>query len=160
MKSIISILVVLLFSAFSMAPIQSRVISGYVKDDAGKLLPGVSVVVKGTSNGTVTDINGAYQITVNAEAKYLVFTYIGMEQVEVRIAKSNRINVIMKSASLELDEIVFTEAEPIRSYEMKSADMATQSPGGPYLYSDWWSYQEGQCKLCLCSISRTGIYSA
>ncbi len=131
MKSIISILVVLLLSAYSMAPNQFRIISGNVKDEAGKSLSGVSVVVKGTSNGTVTDINGAYQITVNAEAKYLVFAYIGMEQSVVRIAKSNRINVIMKSSSTDLEEIVYTEAEPVKSYEMTSMDMAVQRPGRP-----------------------------
>ena len=131
MKSIISILVVLLFSAYSMAPNQSRLISGTVKDEAGNLLSGVSVVVKGTSNGTVTDIKGAYQITVNAEAKYLVFTYIGLEQKEVRITKSNRINVVMKNSNFDLEEIVFAEAEAVTSYEMKTADMAAQRPGGP-----------------------------
>jgi len=131
MKSIISILVVLLFSAYSMAPNQSRLISGTVKDEAGNLLSGVSVVVKGTSNGTVTDIKGAYQISVNAEAKYLVFTYIGLEQKEVRITKSNRINVVMKNSNFDLEEIVFAEAEAVTSYEMKTADMAAQRPGGP-----------------------------
>ncbi len=131
MKSIISILVVLLFSAYSMAPSQSRLISGTVKDDSGNLLPGVSIVVKGTSNGTVTDINGAYQISVSVEAKYLVFTCIGMEQTQIRIAKSNRINVIMKSSNVALEEIVYTEAEPVKSYVMTSADMAVQRPGRP-----------------------------
>jgi len=131
MKSIISILVVLLFSAYSMAPNQSRIINGIVTDEAGNLLSGVSVVVKGTSNGTVTDIKGAYQISVNAEAKYLVFTYIGLEQKEVRITKSNRINVVMKNSNFDLEEIVFAEAEAVTSYEMKSADMAAQRPGGP-----------------------------
>jgi len=109
------------------------VISGIVKDEAGNPLPGVSVVEKGTSNGTVTDLNGAYQISVGTEARYLLFTYIGMEQVEVRIARSNRINVIMKHANLVLDEVVFTEAEPVKSYEMKAADMAVQRPGRPIM---------------------------
>jgi len=131
MKSIISILAVLIFSAYSMAPNQSRVISGIVKDDTGNLLPGVSVVVKGTSNGTVTNVNGSYHLSVSAEAKYLVFTYIGMEQTEIRIAKSNRINVIMKSANVALEDIVYTEAEPVKSYEMTSVDMALQRPGRP-----------------------------
>ncbi len=133
MKSIITVLAVLLFSAYSMAPYQTRVISGIVKDEAGNPLPGVSVVEKGTSNGTVTDLNGAYQISVGTEARYLLFTYIGMEQVEVRIARSNRINVIMKHANLVLDEVVFTEAEPVKSYEMKAADMAVQRPGRPIM---------------------------
>ncbi|MEN8230961.1 MAG: von Willebrand factor type A domain-containing protein, partial [Bacteroidota bacterium] len=131
MKSIISILVVLLFSAYSMAPYQSRLISGTVKDDSGNPLPGVSVVVKGTSNGTVTDINGTYQISVNAEAKYLLFTYVGMEQSVVRIARSNRINVIMKSSQTDLEEVVVVAYGEQKSYEMTSADMAVQRPGRP-----------------------------
>ncbi len=136
MKSIISILTVLFFSAYSMAPIQSRLISGTVKDDSGNSLPGVSVFVKGTSNGTVTDHYGAFQITVSAEAKYLVFTHIGMERKEVRITKSDQISVVMIPSDVALEEIVYTEAEPVKSYEHKSydrttADMAVRRPGRP-----------------------------
>ncbi|MCK5135709.1 MAG: von Willebrand factor type A domain-containing protein [Bacteroidales bacterium] len=129
MKAIISILTVLIFSAFSIAPEQSRIINGIVKDEAGNLLPGVSVVVKGTSNGTVTDINGAYQIPVNVNDKYLVFTYIGMEQKEVRITKSNRINVVLKTSRVALEEIVFTEHESKKSYLMTTADMSAPVKG-------------------------------
>ena len=93
MKAIISILTVLFLSAFSIAPDQVRMISGSVSDEAGIPMAGVTVVVKGTSNGTLTDLNGAYQLQVNPEAKYLVFSYIGYETEEVKIPRSNRINV-------------------------------------------------------------------
>jgi Ca-activated chloride channel family protein len=131
MKAIISMLAVLVFSAFSFAPEQSRLIGGIVKDEAGNPLPGVSIVVKGTNRGTVTDIHGAYQIQVDFESKYLVFSFIGLETKEVKIGKSNRINVVMKQVQSALDEIVFTEAEAVKSYEMKSYDMAAQRPGLP-----------------------------
>ncbi|MCK4750255.1 MAG: von Willebrand factor type A domain-containing protein, partial [Bacteroidales bacterium] len=144
MKSIISILVVLLFSAYSIAPEQSRLISGMVKDEAGNPLPGVTIVVKGTSNGTVTDINGTYQININPTAKYLVFSYIGMEQKEVRIAKSNRINVVMKNSHVALEEIVFSEAESVKSYVMTSADMASQRPGRPFYTQTGGRAKKGQ----------------
>ena len=144
MKSIISILVVLLFSAYSIAPEQSRLISGMVKDEAGNPLPGVTIVVKGTSNGTVTDINGTYQISINPTAKYLVFSYIGMEQKEVRIAKSNRINVVMKNSHVALEEIVFSEAESVKSYVMTSADMASQRPGRPFYTQTGGRAKKGQ----------------
>ena len=121
MKSIISILAVLLFSAFSIAPNQSHVISGIVKDEAGNPLPGVSVVVKGTSNGTVTDMNGAYPDPGKCEAKYLVFTYIGMEPREVKIAQFNRINVIMKSTAWPSTRLCSQKHEPVKSYEMNDA---------------------------------------
>ena len=129
MKAIISILAVLIISAFSIAPEQSRLINGFVKDEAGNPLPGVSVVVKGTTSGTVTDINGAYQIPVTMSDKYLVFTYAGMEQKEVRITKSNQINVVLKTSHLDLEEIVFTEHEPQKSYLMTAADMSAPVKG-------------------------------
>ncbi|MCD4709488.1 MAG: carboxypeptidase-like regulatory domain-containing protein, partial [Bacteroidales bacterium] len=91
MKAIISILTVLFLSAFSMAPDQINLISGTVSDEAGNPIAGVTVVVKGTSSGTVTDLNGAYQLQVSFEAKYLVFSFIGYETEEVKIARSNRI---------------------------------------------------------------------
>ena len=121
----------LVFSAFSLAPEQTRLIGGTVKDEAGNLLPGVNVVVKGTKNGTVTDMNGAYQIQVDFEDKYLVFSYVGFETEVVKIARSNRINVVLKQVRLEPDEIVFTEAEAVKSYVMTTADMAAQRPGRP-----------------------------
>ncbi len=109
MKAIISILIVLFFSAFSMAPDQTRLISGTVSDETGNPMAGVTVVVKGTSNGTVTDLYGAYKLQVNFEAKYLVFSFIGYEKEEVKIARSNRINVILKPSNMVLEEVVSME---------------------------------------------------
>ena len=118
MKAIISILTVLFLSAFSMAPDQARLINGTVSDEAGNPMAGVTIVVKGTSNGTVTDLNGAFQLQVNAEAKYLVFSYIGYETEEVKISRSNSINVTLQPAVVALEEVV--------SYEY---DMASPTQG-------------------------------
>ncbi len=96
----------LVFSSFSLAPMQPRLIGGVVKDDAGNPLPGVNVTVKGTQNGTVTDIYGAYQIRVNAKDNYLVFSFIGYETEVIKITRSNRINVVLKSAEVVLEEVV------------------------------------------------------
>ncbi len=109
MKAIISILTVLFLSAFSMTPDQSRLISGTVSDEAGIPMPGVTVVVKGTSNGTLTDLNGTYKLQVNPEAKYLVFSYIGYETEEVKIPRSNQINVTLQPAVVALEEVVSYE---------------------------------------------------
>jgi Ca-activated chloride channel homolog len=122
MKAIISILTVLFFSAFSTAPTQSHLISGTVSDETGIPMAGVSVIEKGSSNGTVTDLNGAFQIQVNDEAKYLVFSFIGYETEEVKIARSNRINVQMIPSQAELEEIVVTGYGRIQKHrEAKSA---------------------------------------
>jgi Ca-activated chloride channel family protein len=104
MKAIISILTVLFLSAFAWAPDQNHLVGGIVSDESGSPMAGVTVVEKGTRNGTVTDLHGAYQLQVSPEAKYLVFSFIGYETVEAKIANSNRINVVMKPALMELEE--------------------------------------------------------
>ncbi len=67
---------------------------------------GVSVVVKGTTNGTVTDQQGNYKIEVSPEDKILVFTMIGYTTVSEKIGERSLINVVMKVVDLALDEIV------------------------------------------------------
>jgi Ca-activated chloride channel homolog len=125
MKAIISILFVLFFSAFSLAPDQIRTISGTVSDPSGSLMAGVTVTVKGTSNGTVSDLNGAYQLQVNQEAKYLVFSFVGYETEEVKIANSNRINITLQPSKLEMEEVVSME------YDM-AAPREAKATGVPY----------------------------
>ena len=66
----------------------------------------VSVIVKGTNNGTVTDQQGNYKIEVSPEDKILVFTMIGYTTVSVKIGERSLINVVMKVVDLALDEIV------------------------------------------------------
>ncbi len=109
MKAIISILTVLFLSAFSMAPDQIRVISGTVSDEAGSPMAGVTVVVKGTSNGTLTDLNGAYQIQVNQTAQYLVFSFVGYETETVKIPRIDRINVTLHPSNMVLEEVLSVE---------------------------------------------------
>ena len=55
-----------------------NVVTGSVKDDTGQFLPGVSVVVKGTTNGTVTDTDGKFSISVGKNVT-LVFSFVGLE---------------------------------------------------------------------------------
>jgi TonB-linked SusC/RagA family outer membrane protein len=83
---------------------QERAVSGTVSDNAGLPLPGVSVLVKGTKNGTQTDFDGKYTIKV-APNQTLVFSYIGMKTQEI-VAKNASNNVKMSDASVELDGVV------------------------------------------------------
>jgi Ca-activated chloride channel family protein len=130
MKTIISLLVVLILSAFSIAPEHSRLIVGTVRDEAGNPLPGVIVLVKDTRNSTVTDINGAYRIMVDAGDEYLVFSLMGMGTKTVKIARSNRVDVVMKSAGPGPGEIVFTEQES-GDHLVTTADMTARRSGRP-----------------------------
>ena len=129
MKTIASILVILFFSVYGMASGQSRIIKGIVSDESANPLQGVQVVVKGTSTSTVTDLLGAYRITVNPEARYLVFSYPGMEKQEVRIGSSGRIDITMKRTPVVQEEMIFHEYEAKDRAHKTTADLSAPAPG-------------------------------
>ena len=84
---------------------QDRTITGVVVDENGEPMPGVSVVIKGTTNGTVTDLDGKFTITAPI-GSILVFSFVGYQTMEVRITKdTGAIKVIMRSDSQQLDYI-------------------------------------------------------
>ncbi|MBC7845043.1 MAG: SusC/RagA family TonB-linked outer membrane protein [Flavobacterium sp.] len=85
---------------------QERVVSGVVSDNAGLPLPGVSVLVKGTQNGTQTDFDGKYSIKASP-SNILVFSFIGMKTQEVS-AGAAKVNVKMQSTEEQLSEVVIT----------------------------------------------------
>ena len=80
-------------------------INGAVSDNFGELMPGVSVVVRGTSTGVTTDGNGEYTITVPNEEAVLQFSFIGYQTQEVVVGARRMIAVTMQEASTELEEV-------------------------------------------------------
>ncbi len=108
----------LILSAATLAPQQHRLINGQVNDESGTPLVGVSVVEEGSPNGTITDMNGNYQIYVAPEATRLVFSFIGYETARIKIGKTNQLNVQLKPSMMELEEIVVPGAT--MDYEAKS----------------------------------------
>ena len=84
---------------------QEKTVTGNVVDQAGVPLPGVNIVVEGTSNGTQTDFDGNYTINV-AEGQTLLFTYIGQKTERMVVGVSNIINVAMQEDAQALDEVV------------------------------------------------------
>jgi len=97
-----------LFSMVTGIVLAQQGVTGVVTSDDGELLPGVSVVVKGTTNGVTTDFDGNYSITVPNSSSVLVFSYIGMETKEVSVGNQTTINVTLSTSSEELDEVVVT----------------------------------------------------
>lgn len=85
---------------------QYRKISGKVIDAQGDAIPGVSVVVKGTTVGTITGIDGSFVLEVPASGKFLSFTFIGMKSVEVPITAESIYNVAMESDVVGIDEVI------------------------------------------------------
>ena len=74
----------------------------------GSPLPGVNVLLKGTTSGTVTDINGEYSLNVPVSASTLVFSYVGYVSQEIKVGNSTVINVQMVADHSRLNEIVVT----------------------------------------------------
>ena len=86
---------------------EARVVSGTVKDPTGETIISASVVVKGTTIGTVTDFDGNYTLDVPDDAKVLVFSYIGMQTQELNIT-GDVMNVVLSENSEVLEEVVVT----------------------------------------------------
>ncbi len=82
------------------------IIKGKITDEHGEPLIGVSVKVKGTQTGTSSDINGQYSISVNDKSAVLVFSYLGFQEMEVPVLDKSSINVVMKTATSNLQEVV------------------------------------------------------
>lgn len=88
---------------------QTKEITGKVSSaDDGGSLPGVSVAVKGTTLGTITDIEGTYRIKVTPEAQTLVFSFVGMSTQEIIIGNQSVINVQLNSETIGVEEVVVT----------------------------------------------------
>jgi TonB-linked SusC/RagA family outer membrane protein len=103
LKMAIFIMPLLFFSLWSVG--QTNPIRGTVKAESGELLPGVNVVVEGTSKGTITDIDGKYEIQVHPD-ETLVFSFIGYKSQNVKVNKEKTINIILVSSDLNVDEVV------------------------------------------------------
>lgn len=81
-------------------------ISGTVSDEKGEMLPGVSVILKGTQRGTTTDIDGKYSVNVPDNQGTLVFSFVGYISQEIAIGSQTNIVVKLASESKALDEII------------------------------------------------------
>lgn len=106
MKITLTALAALLFFTVSLSA-QSVRVTGTVTDQTdGTTLPGVTVVLKGTNTGTVTDLNGRYNLNVSSEDATLVFTFVGMQPQEVAVAGRSIVDVVMSPAATGLEEVV------------------------------------------------------
>ena len=84
---------------------KKRVITGTITDKQKGKLPGVSVYVKGTTVGVVTDVNGVYKLELPATAKALLFSFVGMKTKEVELKDQTTINVVLEEEISDLDEV-------------------------------------------------------
>ena len=85
---------------------QNVTITGVVKDQSGEPLIGVNVMEKGTTNGSITDVDGKYSVSVKGGKTILVFSYIGYISQEIPVGNQKTLNVTMKEDTEELEEVV------------------------------------------------------
>ena len=98
--------VVMFITSGIMMSAQTLNVSGRVSDEKGEMLAGIAVYEKGTTNGTLTDDNGQYSITVAGADPVLVFSALGYEEQEILVGKRTLIDVALVTVINELDEIV------------------------------------------------------
>lgn len=99
------LLLVLLLFPFVSTFAQEMNISGTVVDNEGLTLPGVSVSVKGTTTGTITDLDGKFSLKVS-KGKTLLFSFIGYTTKEIVVGHETFLNIILNASTVGLDEIV------------------------------------------------------
>ncbi len=109
----------------------AHTVGGVVADEAGDPLPGVSVVLKGTTTGTATDGNGRYALTVPSGDGVLVFSFIGFHTIEEQINNRTTIDIKLELNAKSLDEVVVTALGITR--EQRSIGYATQQVKGENL---------------------------
>ncbi len=85
---------------------QQKSVSGSVKDKNGQSLPGVTIVVKGTTVGTITDMDGKFTLPIPAGAQTLVFSFVGMTTLESPIGNQSVFNVVLRDENIGLEEVV------------------------------------------------------
>lgn len=125
-----SLVALLLFLMTGLAQAQNKTITGTVTDQDGLPLPGVNILVQGTTAGTQTDFDGNYSIEAE-EGQTLLFTYIGQKDMTVVVGTSSTIDVQMEESAQALAEVVVT-GQGIKR-EKKSLGYSQQSVGGEQL---------------------------
>jgi TonB-linked SusC/RagA family outer membrane protein len=99
--------VLLLLSLVTLSVTAQRVrVTGAVVDATNAELPGVTVIEKGTSNGTVTDLDGNFSLTVAGNNSVLVFSFVGFESQEIEVGTQRSLSITMEESSQTLDDVV------------------------------------------------------
>jgi TonB-linked SusC/RagA family outer membrane protein len=106
----------------SLISVAVRDIQGTVRDDKGESLPGVSIVVKGTQRGAVTDASGRYSIAIddNEEAS-LIFSFVGYQSQEIVIGNRTTLDLVLKADAKSLDEVVVIGYGTARKSDLSAA---------------------------------------
>ena len=100
---------------------QQKSISGKVTDSTGVGLPGVSVVVKGTTTGIITDMDGKYSLSKVPENAILQFSFVGMKSQEITVGNKSSINVVLEEETVGIEEVVAVGYGTMRKKDVTGA---------------------------------------
>ena len=135
----------LLSLALSQAMAQDRTVTGVItSSEDGTKLPGVNVVLKGSTVGTVTDVDGKYRLTIPSAGGTLVFSFIGLTTQEAEVGERSVVDIQMKPDVTQLGEVIVTAAGIERE---RSATITTSRPLPP----------RGASGTAAISVKRTSI---
>ena len=107
-NSVLKTLLSVVFIFFTVNLHAQLQVSGTVTDNQGEALPGVSIVIRGTTQGTVTNADGRYSISVPDDQSVLVFSFVGMQRQEITVQGRSVINVVLALEAIGVDEVVVT----------------------------------------------------
>lgn len=110
------------FSAFS----QDLTVSGSVMDQQGGPLPGVSILIEGTSTGVITDIDGNYSLNAPGTS-VLIFNFLGFESQKVSVDNRSTINVVLRESFMSLDEVVVVGYGSMRRTDVTGSMVSVSS---------------------------------
>ena len=131
MRKLTFLLVLIIFTGYQAVQAQRTITGTVTSKEDGKTIPGVTIVVKGTTIGAATDEDGKYVIKVPGDGKALIFSFVGMRTKEVAIGTSNVINVTLEPEAKEIEGVVVTALGITR--EKKALGYSVQELGGDEL---------------------------
>jgi hypothetical protein len=107
-KKVLQVLLLGILAFLSGTAFAQLKVSGVVKSSDGEVLPGVTIVLKGTSSGVLSDVDGNYSMNLPNAQSVLVFSFVGMQTQEIQVNGRSEINVTLESATIGVDEVVVT----------------------------------------------------
>jgi TonB-linked SusC/RagA family outer membrane protein len=108
-----------------MSALAQKAVTGVVADDSGELLPGASVVIQGTTQGVITDIDGKFSISVPDASSVLLISFVGMETQEIAVGNQTEINVVLASSTIGIDDVIVTALGISREKKSLGYDVST-----------------------------------
>jgi TonB-linked SusC/RagA family outer membrane protein len=106
---------------------KTKVITGKVTDDSGQSLPGATVIIKGTTIGIITDIDGKFTLNIPNDAKTLVISFVGMVQQEIAVGAKISFNVVLAQETIGIDEVVAVGYGTVRKKDLTGSVSSVSS---------------------------------